>query len=123
MNPKEFTTTQQHALLDLAMLAMYADGHLASAEDARVHRLLEMLGHGTEYDRNQQYDAAISRISRKALTKASAKEHAAALAKAFTTPPERLKVHDLLGELVTSDSRVSLQESEFLSVVRDALKA
>ena len=62
MHPKEFTTTQQHALLDLAMLAMYADGHLASAEDARVHRLLEMLGHGTEYDRNQQYDAAVSSV-------------------------------------------------------------
>jgi hypothetical protein len=123
MNPKDFTDAQKNALLDLTMLAMYADGHLASAEDARVHRLLEVLGHTTEHDRNQQYDAAISRISRKALTKAAAREHAVALAAVFTTPPQRLKVHDLLGDLITSDSTVSLQEGEFLSVVRDALKA
>lgn len=123
MNIKDFTEAQKQALLDLTMLAMYADGHLASAEDVRVHRLLDGLGYGTEYDRNKQYDAAISRVSRKALTKASAREHAVALAGAFTTPQERLKVHDLLGDLVTSDSAVSLQEGEFLSVVRDALRA
>ncbi len=123
MNIKDFTETQKQALLDLTMLAMYADGHLASAEDARVHRLLDGLGYTTEYDRNTQYDAAISRVSRQALTASGAKEHAVKLAEAFTTPEQRLKVHELLGELVTSDSKVSLQEGEFLSVVRDALRA
>lgn len=123
MNIKDFTEAQKQALLDLTMLAMYADGHLAKAEDARVHRLLEGLGHATEYDRDQQYDAAISRVSQHAQTAKAAQEQTVQLAKAFTTPQERLKVHDLLGELVTSDGRVSLQESEFLSVVRDALKA
>jgi uncharacterized tellurite resistance protein B-like protein len=123
MNIKDFTEAQKQALLDLTMLAMYADGHLASAEDARVHRLLSGLGYGTEYDRDKQYDAAISRVSRHASTAKAAREHAVKLAEAFTTPEQRLKVHDLLGELVVSDSRVSLQESEFLSVVRDALKA
>ena len=88
-----------------------------------VHRLLDGLGYGTEYDRDKQYDAAISRVSRKSLTAEAAKQHAVKLAEVFTTPEQRLKVHDLLGELVTSDSRVSLQEGEFLSVVRDALRA
>jgi len=32
MNLKDFTEQQRQAVLDLAMLAMYADGHLASAE-------------------------------------------------------------------------------------------
>lgn len=120
---KDLTKKQKEALLDLTMLAMYADGHLASAEDARVHRLLETLGHATEYDRNKQYDAAISRITRHALTKASASAHAVTLAEVFTTPQQRLKVHELLNDLIASDSKVSLQEGEFLSAVRDALKA
>ncbi|MCD6052672.1 MAG: hypothetical protein K0Q55_4090 [Verrucomicrobia bacterium] len=123
MNIKDFTEAQKQALLDLTMLAMYADGHLASAEDARVHRLLSGLGYATEYDRDTQYDAAISRVSRQALTVKTAQAHAVKLAEAFTTPVQRLKVHDLLGDLVTSDSRVSLQEGEFLSVVREALRA
>jgi hypothetical protein len=122
MNVKEFTQEQQQALVDLVLLAMYADGHLASVEDARVNRLLESLGHATEYDRNTQYDAAVTRISRHALTVQGARDHASTLAEVFTMPEQRLKVHDLLGDLMTSDSRVSLPESEFLAVVRDALK-
>ncbi|HEY1170601.1 MAG TPA: TerB family tellurite resistance protein [Verrucomicrobiae bacterium] len=120
---KDFTEAQKHALLDLTMLAMYADGHLASAEDARVHRLLENLGYVSEYDRNTQYDASIARVSRHALTAVGAKEHAISLAQTFTTPQQRLKVHELLNDLTSSDSKVSLQEGEFLSVVREALKA
>lgn len=123
MNIKDFTEAQKQALLDLTMLAMYADGHLASVEDARVHRLLDGLGYGTEYDRDKQYDAAISRVSRHAQTAKAAQEHAIALAQTFISPEQRLKVHELLGDLVTSDSRVSLHEGEFLSVVRDALRA
>lgn len=123
MNIKDFTEAQKEALLDLTMLAMYADGHLASVEDKRVHRLLAALGYATEYDHNKQYDAAISRVSRPALTAKTAQAHAVFLAESFTNPEQRLKVHELLGDLVTSDSRVSLQEGELLAVVREALKA
>ncbi|MEI6727854.1 MAG: hypothetical protein WCN81_16750, partial [Actinomycetes bacterium] len=35
MNLPDFTNEQREALLDLLVLAMYADGHLASAEEAR----------------------------------------------------------------------------------------
>ena len=36
MDLKKLTKRQQEALLDLAMLAMYADGHLSFNEDERV---------------------------------------------------------------------------------------
>ena len=120
---KDFTEKQKEALLDLTMLAMYADGHLASAEDARVHRLLEGLGCVSEYDRNKQYDASIARVSRHALTAKTAQAHAVSLAQTFSTPQQRSKVHELLNDLASSDSKVSLQEGEFLSVVREALRA
>ena len=76
MNIKDFTEPQMQALLDLAMLAMYADGHLASAEDERVHRLLRAMGFATDYDCDKHYDASIARVSRHSQTAESARPHA-----------------------------------------------
>ena len=50
MNVQVFNEAQQQALLDLLVLAMYADGHLGSAEDDRVRRLLAAQGQTAEYD-------------------------------------------------------------------------
>jgi hypothetical protein len=73
------------AFLDLAMLAMYADGHLASAEDERVHRLLTAMGLGADYERNAQYDAAVSRIRRHSQTAEAVRTHVLTLAESFTS--------------------------------------
>ena len=122
MNVKDFTESQQQALLDLVMLAMYADGHLASAEDERVRRLLKTLGFASDYDQGKQYDAAVTRVSRHSQTAASARAYAAAQAKQFSTPEQRRAVEALLDDIVTSDRHVSLQESGLLSMVREALQ-
>jgi len=39
-----FSTTQKQALFDLLILAMYADGHLSSAEDEQLQKLLAAMG-------------------------------------------------------------------------------
>ena len=75
MNLKDLNDQQRKALLDLAMLAMYSDGHLASAEDERVHRLLGAMGYDEESARNREYDAAVARVSRHAGTAAGARGH------------------------------------------------
>jgi uncharacterized tellurite resistance protein B-like protein len=122
MNTKDLTEPQTLALLDLAMLAMYADGHLASAEDARINRLLTAMGFVTPYDRGKQYDASIGRISRHAQTAAAARTHTAALAQSFTTPEQRCRVLEVLDDLTSSDSRVAPQESTCLAVVREVFQ-
>ena len=61
MNLADFNDAQRQALLDLTMLAMYADGILAAVEDEQVGRLLTALGCDTDYDRAKQYDASDSR--------------------------------------------------------------
>jgi len=122
MNLKGFTEQQSQALLDLAVLAMYADGHLALVEDARVERLLTALGYDSDYDREKHYDAAVSRVSRHSDTAEAARAHAATLAQGFTTREHRRQVYDVLNDLVTSDSQIAPQEGSYLAVVRQAFQ-
>jgi len=122
MNIKEFTEQQQQALLDLVTVAMYADGHLASADDERVLRLLGTMGFTTDYDRSKHYDAAVTRVSRHSQTAESARAYAATLAQAFSTREQRRMVEGMLDDVVTSDSHITLQETSLLSVVREALQ-
>jgi uncharacterized tellurite resistance protein B-like protein len=122
MDINQFTEQQKQVLLDLVTLAMYADGHLASAEDERVLRLLGSMGFATDYDRNQHYDAAITRVSRHSQTTESARAYAATLAETFTRPEQRRMVEEMLDDVVTSDRCVTPQESSLLSVVKEALQ-
>ena len=64
MDLKSFNEAQRQALLDLAVLAMYSDQHLAAAEQERVERLLTSMGLNSDYERAAQYDASIARVSR-----------------------------------------------------------
>jgi len=122
MNLTGFTDTQRQALLDLTMLAAYADGHLASAEDERIGRLLTALGCDTDYDRAKHYDASVSRISRHSATADAARGHAMQLARQFTSPEHRHQVLAVLDDLVTSDHSIAAKECGFLAVVREALQ-
>jgi len=102
---------------------MYADAHLASAEDQRLRRLLEMMGFETDYDQGKQYDSSVSRVRRHAQNVESARIYAGGLVQDFTTHEQRRLVQNILNEVVTSDSHVSLQESSFLSLIRDSLES
>ena len=57
MEISRLTESQRRALLDLLILAMYADGHLDLGEDARLQRLLTSMGVDTEYDRDRELAA------------------------------------------------------------------
>lgn len=122
MNIYDFSEQQQQALLDLVVLAMYADGHLAAVEDANVQRLLAAMGHNTDFDRNKHYDAAVARLRRHTESVEAARTHATTLAKSFTTSATRQQAYDALNELVGSDNQVAPQEDSYLSVVRAAFQ-
>ena len=122
MNVKNFTDGQRQALLDLATLAMYADGRLTTVEDERVQRLLIAMGFTTDYDRNKHYDASVTRVSRHSATAAAARTYATELAKSFSSKEQRRQVNEVLDDLMSSDGGVAPEESALLAVVRDALK-
>ncbi|MDB6023243.1 MAG: hypothetical protein JWQ04_3100 [Pedosphaera sp.] len=79
LNLAGFTPQQNQALLDLLVLAMYMDGNLAQVEEARVQQLLAAMGFASDYDRNREFDASVTRVRRKSQTAAAVKTLTAAL--------------------------------------------
>ena len=121
MNLAQFSPAQREAVLDLALLAMYADGHLAAAEDQRVQLLLTALGCASESESQREYDGAVGRISRHSGSVASATAHAAELAKSFVTSAERREVLTVLDRLVESDRHIAAAETDLLAAIKEAL--
>lgn len=122
MTASDLSPTQKAALLDLALLAIYADGHLARIEDERIHRLLGQMGYTVESDQNREYDASVTRIRHFTQASDSSLAQAIALAQSFPLQDHRRLVLATLDDLVSSDTHVSLQESSLLSAIREALK-
>ncbi len=114
---------QRRALLDLALLAMYADGHLAAAEDHRVQLLIAALGHDSEAMARREYEDAVGRGSRVAGSPNAVTTAAQDLAAKFTAAAERAEVLAVLDRLVESDRHISVTETDLLAVVREALGA
>jgi uncharacterized tellurite resistance protein B-like protein len=114
-----FTATQREALLDLLVLAMYLDGNLAKVEEARVQQLLTAMGFATEYDRNRQFDASVTRVRRESQTAQAVKACSARLAANFSLPDQQRRVYRMLRELTALDGNISSEESEFLLAVKN----
>ena len=122
MNLKTLSEPQRRALLDLLVLGMYADAHLAAAEDSDVRQLLGEMGFDTDSDRDREIDAAVSRIRRHTSSVEAARERATELALAFPAKDQRRQVHELLDELLASDNTVTESEKSFAAVVGEALR-
>jgi hypothetical protein len=122
MEISRLTLQQQAALLEILILAMYADGRLDLDEDARLERVLTSMGVETEYDRDRVLDETITRLRDYAQNPQRARTHAAQLAQSFTDPEQCRGVYQLIEQQVNSDSSVVPAEHEFLSTMRAALK-
>ena len=122
MEISRLTQPQRQALLDLLILAMYADGHLDLVEDARLQRLLSGMGYDAAYDRERQLDESVNRIRDYSQTPELARKHAADLAKNFNDLEQCRGVYQLVEQQINSDNKVEVSEHEFLVAVRAALK-
>ncbi len=120
MKQTDLTTDQKRALMDLLVLGMYADRNLASAEDACVQRLLESFQFASSSERDNFSDAAFTRTSKHTDSPDAVRAYVAELAKQFSTPELRQAVYDRLNELLTSDGRVTAEESQLLSALKTA---
>ncbi len=122
MEISRLTREQQLALLDLLILAMYADGRLDLEEDARLNRLLTTMGVSTEYDRDRVLDDSITRLREYSQNPQVARTYAVQLAQSFTDPEQCRGVYQLLEQQANSDNSVVPNEQEFLSAVRKAMR-
>jgi hypothetical protein len=122
MEISRLTDPQRKALLDILILAMYADARLDLSEDARLERLLASMGIETEYDRGRILDDSITRLRDHSQNPQQARTHAVQLAQVFTDPEQCRGVYQLIEQQVNSDNSVVPAEHEFLSAMRTVLK-
>lgn len=122
MDFKTFSEAQKQALADLLVAGMYADHHLALAEDARLRRLLDGFGFSSSYERQQFLDAACARAGRMSRSPGEAAAQVRQLAACFTRSSERAEVYEALKSLLTSDQRVTEEENQLLAALRDVFQ-
>jgi hypothetical protein len=123
MNLTGFSTQQKAALLDLLVLGMYADGHLASAKDGRLRELLDAMEFPSDYARQQAVDGSFTRMSRQGGSPEGVRQAVRELAGAFTSHDERYQALLALDELLASDDRVTDTEGKFLSLAKQVFQA
>jgi nicotinamide mononucleotide adenylyltransferase len=110
-----FSAAQQQALLDLLILAMYADGHLTNVEDAQLQELLQAMGFAEPSDREREFDAAVTRVRPFAQSILKAKDHAIRLAATFTTREQQKQVYAAVQKIMLADNNVSTWENTLLT--------
>jgi hypothetical protein len=114
----DFSADQYQALFDLLVLAMYADGHLTTAEDEQLQKLLTAMGHTEESDRQREFDAAVTRMRPFVQSIQKAKDQALLLAEAFTSRSQQKQVYAAVQQIMISDKNVSSWETTLLSELR-----
>lgn len=113
-----YTSEQQRALLDLLILAMYADGHLSVWEEVWLQELMAHMGFQNESLRQREFEDAVARIRPSAKHIMFAKDHALKLAESFTQSDQQMKVYDAVQWIMGSDGHVSTWETMLLSELR-----
>lgn len=113
-----YSAAQQRALLDLLILAMYADGHLSVWEEAWLQELMASMGFREESVRQREFDDAVARTRPSSKDIAQAKDHALKLADHFTRRDQQAKVFDAVQWIMQSDGHVSTWETLLLSELR-----
>jgi uncharacterized tellurite resistance protein B-like protein len=118
MDLKHLSAEKRNAILDVLVVAMYSDAHLARAEDARIERLLSAMGFAAKFERDREFDAAVTRIRQYSDPVTANREVSQNLAKAFSSSADRNQIIHSLTELVGSDSRVTAEETRFLETIK-----
>ena len=119
MNITGFTDPEKQALMELLLLGMYSDGHLATTEDERVKKLLESMAFTSEHARKQFADSSITKLRERNATAESTRGYLIAIAKEFSTTDTRARAVSALEDLLRSDNRVTDREREFLTAVNE----
>ena len=122
MNITSFNQDQKHALLDLLIIGMYADHNLSSAEDDRIEQLLDTFKFSSDYERNQFSDAAFDRVRKHSDSPEAIRDYVSQIAGHFPTREIRQQAYDILDDLITSDGKVTSEESKLLAATKDVFQ-
>jgi uncharacterized tellurite resistance protein B-like protein len=123
MHLKKLSLEQRNALLDMLVVGMYSDAHLARTEDARIERILGAMGFAAKFERDREFDAAVTRVRQHSDPVAANRVVSANVAHSFPSRSDRNEVIKALTELIGSDSRVTAEETRFLETVKASFMA
>jgi uncharacterized tellurite resistance protein B-like protein len=118
MNLNGFTDQQKQTLLDLLVIGMYADGHLADAEDAKINGVLATITFASDSVRDRFIDATFTRARQHLGSPQATRDFVADIARHFPSPDLRQKAFNDLEELLASDDQVVEKESQLLAIVK-----
>ena len=120
MNLKTLNADQRNALLDLLILGMYADGHLASVENEHIDKTLRGMGFEDKSDRDREFDASVTRVRKHSDNPQAVAAHAKTLAGKFQSRGDRQVALNFLENVLKSDNKVASGETKFLETARQA---
>lgn len=122
MNLTGFSDQQKQTLLDLLTIGMYADGNLASAEDAKIEGVLDTIKFPSENERDRFIDASFTRARQHLGSPQTARDFVTDIANHFPTQDLRRRAYSDLDELLASDNKVDDKKNQFLAVVKEEFK-
>ena len=113
-----FSPAQQHALLELLILAMFADGQLTTAEDPQLQPLFAALGQTDATDRQNVFAAAVTRLRPYAQSLFKAKDQALLLMGNFTDRRQQKTVSEAVQKRMDVNHHVTSWENTLLMELR-----
>lgn len=118
MNAPNLDALQSEGLLDLLILGMYADGHLAISEDERMHEFLKQQGATNVEDRLRLIGEGVTRVGRHAGNDVTRPQYVAHLAGRFTRSAEKNLALAVLERLLCVDETFATREERFWNEVK-----
>lgn len=120
MKLTELDDIRKQSFVALLIMAMYADAHLALAENNRLKQALLQLGVEDEYSQETWIRETLTLVRRRTPTP---EERTVFLSEiAANLRPVRARALHVLEELLTSDGAVTDRECDFVNEVREVLK-
>ena len=111
------------AAADLLVWTMFADGHVATAEEETVESELRFMGWSSPFALEVYLHGSIARARRAVADPAEAERYLAGCAARIAEPAMQARVLEACAKIAASDGNTSAHESELLARVRAAFAA
>lgn len=119
MNLDSFSSEQVDSLLELLILGMYVDGHLADAEDQTIKEFAREAGLRKGYTTEQAIDRAVAAVREVPRDEAGLRAAVERIARVMDEEDVRGAAAEALAAIHTSDANDSLSEVRFHQIVQD----
>jgi hypothetical protein len=119
----DFTEDEKLALLELLILGMYSDAHLALKEDEKVQVVLDTFGFATKKERYECVDAAVTRVRQHVDRFEDARDYAMDLIGRFSSAERRKQAYEALEEMFRSCPKVNEDQKKFLAALQRVFQA